>query len=258
MPLIDVHAHLQDSAFDQDRSDVIERCLTSGFDAVVLAGTTVPESRKIVEMAESNALLWALVGVHPHEAKDWSDSAIGELEELLNHPRVLGIGEIGLDFHYNFSSPDLQRQALREQWALAAQHQVPVEVHIREAFEDFFSTIKDLPAPPNVLLHCYSGGMDQLETCLERGFHFSIGGTLTFRKAEETRRAFSRIPIDRIHLETDCPYLSPEPFRSRRNEPANLSHTLRKLAEVRDLPIEELEKQLSANARQFFGTKFRK
>ncbi len=253
MRLIDVHAHLQDPAFDGDLEEVLQRSSQAGIVATVLPGTTMLDSRRAVELAERHHGLYAMVGVHPHEAKDWEARALPELEELLTHPKVLGIAEIGLDFHYTFSTPDQQREALAEQWRLAARLGVPVEVHVREAFPEFFGTVAQLPAPPRVMLHCYSGGIEETRIAAKHGWHFSIGGSLTFKKAEECRTIFAELPAERIHLETDCPYLSPEPFRGRRNEPGNLSHTLQKLAEIRKQDPEAIADQLWKNARDFFG-----
>lgn len=253
MRLIDVHAHLQDPAFDQDLPEVLSRAAEAGVTATVLAGTTLPDSRRSVEMAERGHGLWCLVGVHPHEAKDWEPGSLAELEALVSHPKVLGIGEIGLDFHYHFSPPEQQRLALTEQWCLAARLGLPVEVHVREAFTEFFGTVRELPAPPRVMLHCYSGGEEETKIALQKGWHFSIGGALTFRKADLSRKIFAELPPDRVHLETDCPYLSPEPFRGRRNEPGNMVQTLHRLAEVRRITPEAAAEQLWKNAREFFG-----
>ncbi|HNV69179.1 MAG TPA: TatD family hydrolase [Candidatus Ozemobacteraceae bacterium] len=253
MRLIDVHAHLQDPAFDTDLGEVLQRAAEAGVTATVLPGTTMADSRRAVQLAERHHGLWAMVGVHPHEAKDWESTALTELEEMLKHPKVLGIAEIGLDFHYAFSTPEQQRLALTEQWCLAARLGAPVEVHVREAFPEFFGTVAQLPPPPRVMLHCYSGGFDETKIAVKQGWHFSIGGSLTFKKAEECRAIFAELPADRVHLETDCPYLSPEPFRGRRNEPGNLSHTLQRLAEVRRQTHDTLADQLWKNARDFFG-----
>ncbi|MFZ2956384.1 MAG: TatD family hydrolase [Candidatus Ozemobacteraceae bacterium] len=255
LALIDVHAHLQDDAYQADRETVVARCREAGMTAVINAGTDLENSRHALKLAENEPIFWALAGFHPHEAKHWTDSAapIAELENLLNHPKVLGVGEIGLDYHYDFSPHDVQQQVFIAQWDLAARHSLPAVVHIREAFDDFWNLIANRPAPPQVLLHCFSGNMEQARLALDHGFHFSIGGPLTFPKSEETRLIFKFLPADLIHLETDCPYLSPVPFRGKRNEPANVIHAFRKLCEIRQAEPGELATTLSSNAQRLFA-----
>jgi TatD DNase family protein len=251
--LIDVHAHLQDEAFFQDLDGVLGRIEEERFAAVINAGTDLANSRAAVHLAETKPWLWALAGFHPHEAKLWNDDSLAGLEKLLDHPRVLGVGEIGLDYHYHHSEPETQKRVFLLQWELACRRQLPAIIHIRSAFDDFFALINDRPHPPKVLLHCFSGNLDIARRALDLGFHFSIGGPLTFHKNEDGRAVFRLLPEDRIHLETDCPYLAPEPFRGKRCEPAHLTHSFRKLCQIRKADETAMVRRLADNARAFFG-----
>lgn len=255
LPLIDVHAHLQDDAFNPDRPATLERCRQAGLAAVINAGTDLPNSRAALAIARAEPLCWALAGVHPHEAKSWTETSLPELEPLLDDPKVLGVGEMGLDYHYDFSPREIQKTAFLAQWDLAARRQVPIVVHLREAFDDFWNFIAKRPAPPRVLLHCFSGDLEQARRGLDLGYHFSIGGPLTFPKSDDTRRVFAFLPENAIHLETDCPYLTPVPFRGKRNEPARLEHSFLKLCEIRRTEPAAMAARLATNAREFFGSR---
>ena len=253
LPLVDVHAHLQDEAFADDRAATLERCRQAGLAAVINAGTDLPDSRAALEIAHAESFCWALVGVHPHEAKTWTETSLPELEALLADPKVLGLGEMGLDYHYDFSPREIQKTAFLAQWDLAARRGVPAVVHLREAFDDFWTVTAGRPAPPRVLLHCFSGDLDQARRALDHGYAFSIGGPLTFTKSEETRKVFSFLPDTLIHLETDCPYLAPIPFRGKRNEPVRIEHSFLKLCEIRRAEPAAMAQRLADNARAFFA-----
>lgn len=253
--LIDTHAHLQDEAFAGDFDAVVEKIAASDPAAIINAGTDIATSRRAVEIARMRPWFWALAGMHPHDAKKWDASSLDELRRLTDDPRTLGIGEIGLDYHYDFSPRDTQREVFLTQWRLGAKLGMPVIIHIREAFDDFFRFIEGEPRPPRVLLHCFSGDLDTARKALDAGFSFSIGGPLTYPKSEETRTIFRFLPDDRIHLETDCPYLAPVPFRGKRNDPSLIEHTFRKMCEVRRTEPEEMACILRDNALRFFAPK---
>lgn len=253
--LVDTHAHLQDEAFAGDFEAVVEKIAATNPAAVINAGTDLGTSGRAVEISRMKPWFWALAGVHPHDAKKWDASSPGELRRLAGDPRTLGIGEIGLDYHYDFSPRETQREVFLAQWRIGVELDVPVIVHIREAFGDFFRFIEGEPKPPRVLLHCFSGDMDTARRALDAGFSFSIGGPLTYPKSEDTRTIFRFLPDDRIHLETDCPYLTPIPFRGKRNDPSLIGHTFRKLCEVRRADPDEMAQILRENALRFFAPK---
>ena len=253
--LIDVHAHLQDEKFADDLPDVVRRAGNAGVTRIVNAGTTVADSRRAVEIAAQYPGCLALIGIHPHEASSFDADSINELKAMAGEPAVLGIGEIGIDFHYDFSPRDVQIKVFKELWRLAAELQMPAVIHVREAYDAFFEAIAGLPAPTGVLLHCFSGDLDIARRAVDMGFHFSIGGALTFPKSDLTREVFGFLPADRIHLETDCPYLAPQFKRGKRNEPAYLTATIEQLAKVRRLSTAAMAEILNRNAIELFGTK---
>lgn len=251
--LIDVHAHLQDAKFIDDCDQVIINAGSNGVKAIVNAGTCVETSRQAVKIARQHSCCKALVGIHPHDASKFNEQTVSELTALSKEPGVLGIGEIGLDFHYDFSPRDVQLTVFKRLWQLAAELQLPAVIHVREAFDDFFIAIAGLPAPPRVMLHCFSGDLEVARRTIDMGFHFSIGGALTFPKSDLTREVFKHIPDSLVHLETDCPYLAPQPRRGKRNEPAFLPMTLEYMAKVKKQSVSNMAEILKKNAIAFYG-----
>lgn len=251
--LIDVHAHLQDVKFADDRDQVIKNAIAANVKAIINAGTCLQTSRQAIELARQYSCCKALVGIHPHDASKFNDNSIDELKQLASLPGVLGIGEIGLDFHYDFSPRDVQTTVFKSLWQLAAELNVPAIIHVREAYDAFFLAIKDLPAPAKVMLHCFSGDLEVARKAVDMGFHFSIGGALTFPKSDLSREVFKFIPESMVHLETDCPYLAPQPKRGKRNEPAYLPMTLEFMAKVKKQPVTDMAAILKQNAVSFFG-----
>ncbi len=253
--IIDVHAHLQDEKFLDDQSEVIQRAKESGVVAIINAGTCVESSRQALSISEKYDSCFSLIGIHPHDASSFNENSVAEISQMLEHKSALAVGEIGLDYHYDFSPREKQKQVFKTLWLLAAEKQLPAIIHIREAFDDFFEIIKNIPHPPKVMLHCFSGDSKIAAKAVELGFYFSIGGPLTFKNSQETRDTFKTIPIERIHLETDCPYLAPVPKRGKRNEPAYIQHTFAAMVQLREMSDSELESQLIQNSRDFFGSK---
>ncbi|KAF1079759.1 MAG: putative metal-dependent hydrolase YcfH [Candidatus Rifleibacterium amylolyticum] len=251
--LVDVHAHLQDEKLFEECDDIVKRADEAGVKRIINAGTCVVTSKQAIDIARKHPTCSALVGVHPHDAAGATPTIIDELRKLAEQPEVVGIGEIGLDFHYNFSPPEVQVALFKDLWQLAAELNMPAVIHVREAFDEFFAAIKGLPAPEKVMLHCFSGDLEVARRAVDMGFHFSIGGALTFPKSEMTRAVFKFLPEESIHLETDCPYLAPQPKRGKRNEPAWLPLTLEYLAKARGTSNDELALVLHRNAITFFG-----
>lgn len=252
---IDVHAHLQDKRFAGEVEQCVENAVMAGVTRIINAGSSMADSRKVLELAKAYEPCYGVVGVHPHDAKTFKDADVAELKEMVKHPKILGIGEIGLDFHYDFSERDVQIEVFKKLWTLAAELGVPAVIHVREAYEAFFNAIKGLPQPEKVLLHCYSGSLETAKIAYNLGFSFSIGGVLTFKNSKKAVEVFSWLPQDRIHLETDCPYLAPQGKRGKRNEPAYVMLVAEFLANLRGISMEKLSEQLNANAKSFFGDK---
>lgn len=240
-PLIDTHCHLDARAFDADREACIGRARAAGVELLVAIGTGdgPPELDSGIRLAERYPFISATVGVHPHDAAKAGDDTWAELAALTAHPKVVAVGEIGLDYHYNFSPPETQRAAFVRQLELAREARLPVIIHTREAWRDTVDLIRRHWAPePRGVFHCFSGGPREAEEALELGFYLSFSGIVTFPKAEEIREAARLVPEDRLLVETDAPYLAPAPFRGKRNEPAFIVETVRVLARVRGVEPE--------------------
>ena len=252
--MIDSHCHLDDERFDEDRDEVIERALAAGVEAMMTIGTGdgPPDLEVAIRLAERYPSVWATVGVHPHNAAKAAAATIPRLAALAGHPKVLAIGEIGLDYHYDFSPRDVQRGVFADQLALAREAGKPIVIHTREAWEDTLDIIeRHWPAGgPGGIMHCFSGGPDEARRCLAMGFHLSFGGIVTFPKAANVREAAKITPIERLLVETDAPYLAPAPYRGKRNEPAFVVETVRRLAADRGSTAADME---SATTAAFLG-----
>jgi TatD DNase family protein len=231
--LVDSHCHLDDSKFDEDREQTIERALAAGVTRMLAIGTAdgPPELDVAIRLAERYPFVYATVGVHPHDASKANEDTFARLRDLAAHPKVIAIGEIGLDYHYDFSPRDVQRAVFERQLGIAADAKKPIVIHTREAWEDTLAQVADLTH--GGIMHCFTGDAEQARMALNGGFHISFGGVLTFPKAESLREAARIVPDERILVETDCPYLAPVPHRGKRNEPAFVVDTARRLAEVR-------------------------
>jgi TatD DNase family protein len=256
--LIDSHAHLDGPEFDADRAECLTRARAAGVGTIVLIGASgdIASARRAVALAATDAGLWATVGIHPHEAGRADDSWWSVLDELGPHPRVVAIGETGLDYHYDHSTPEQQRAAFARQLELAAALGKPVVCHIRDAHADARAMVAERgTAARGCLIHCFTGTAEEAEAWVALGCHVSFSGIVTFRgaKNEPLREAARRVPLERLLVETDCPYLAPEPMRGKRNEPAYVRHTVELLARVRGLDPAELAARTALNARTFFA-----
>ncbi len=257
MTLIDSHCHLDHEQFNADRTAVIERALEAGVTRMLAIGTGdgPPDLEAGIRMADLHPAIYATVGVHPHEAKKGSSETYKRLAELLKHPKVLALGEIGLDYHYDFSPRELQREAFVEQMRVAAEARKPIVIHTREAWADTLDLIEAYWVPTGLpgIMHCFSGGPSEAEVCVALGFYLSFGGIVTFPKTVDLQEAARRAPADRILVETDAPYLAPVPRRGKRNEPAFMVETARKVAELRGVTVEEIAQATSENFLRLTG-----
>jgi TatD DNase family protein len=252
--VIDTHCHLQDRAFDEDRDEVVERAREAGVAAMVTVGVDLSDSRAAIEVARRHRLS-AAVGIHPHEAASAPRELTGELTSLLQNERVVALGEIGLDYYYDHSPRDVQAAVLREQLRVARDRAIPVIFHQRDAFDEFTRILREewTPAMRGVV-HCFTGTPAQARVfCDEFGLFLGIGGVLTFPKAESVRDAVRDVGIGALVLETDAPYLAPVPKRGKRNEPAFVTHSAAKLAELLALSLEEVVASTDANALKLFA-----
>ena len=247
MKLVDSHCHLDDPKFDDDRDVAIARARAAGVERLLAIGTGSgpPDLEAAVRLAERYDFIYATVGVHPHDASKATEEAFVRLRELAAHPKVVAIGEIGLDYHYDFSPRPVQRDVFARQVALAAEAGRPIVIHTREAWDDTLAEVRSLRH--GGIMHCFTGDTVQARQALDRGFHLAFGGVLTFPRADSVREAARITPDDRLLLETDCPYLAPAPHRGKRNEPAFLVETARRLAELRGCTAEEIAEITTRN-----------
>ena len=248
MRLVDSHCHLDDRQFDADREETIARARAAGVATLLAIGTGngPPDLEAAIRLADQHEFIYATVGVHPHDAAKAGEETFASLRQLARHPKVRALGEIGLDYHYDFSPRDVQRTVFERQLALAAEAGLPVVIHTREAWEGTLSVLRSNWQGGGIM-HCFTGDEQQAREALDLGFHLAFGGVLTFPKAEEVRQAARITPADRLLVETDCPYLAPVPMRGKRNEPAFVAETVRRLAEVRGCSPEDVAAETAAN-----------
>ena len=248
MNLVDSHCHLDDEKYDEDREQTIERARAAGVERLMAIGTGdgPPDLETAVRLADRYPFIYATVGVHPHDAKKAGPATFDRLRELMRHPKVLAVGEIGLDYHYDFSPRETQRAVFERQLELAAEAGKPIVIHTREAWDDTLAALRAKWRGGGIM-HCFTGGERQAREALELGMHLSFGGVITFPKAEEPRQAARIVPDDRLLVETDCPYLAPVPHRGKRNEPAFMVETLKRLAAVRETTPERVAALTTAN-----------
>jgi TatD DNase family protein len=251
MRLIDSHAHLDFPQFDADRETVIQRAREAGLVAILNVGADLASSRAAVALAEQHDFIHAAVGVHPHDAKTVTSAVLGELRELARHPKVVAIGEIGLDYYRDLSPRPVQRRAFADQLALAAELALPVVVHSREAHDDVFAALKGWKGTG--VLHSYSAGLERLEEVLGMGFLIGLSGPVTFPNASGLRAVAAAVPLERLLVETDCPYLTPVPYRGKRNEPAYVRYVVEAVARARGMPAEVVAQATTVNAHSLFG-----
>ncbi len=251
MSLIDSHCHLDSKEFDADRDEVIQRALDAGVEHMIAIGTGngPPDLEAGIRMAEKYPAFFATVGIHPHDAAKVGPPDFENLTSLLTHPKVVAVGEIGLDYHYDFAPRETQKAVFIEQMAIAAAARKPIVIHTREAWDDTLDLIEQHWTPHGIggIMHCFSGGPDAAQRAIDLGFYLSFGGIVTFPKALEVQEAAKMAPRDRILVETDSPYLAPVPKRGKRNEPALVVHTARKLAELRGESFEEVSRTTTEN-----------
>ena len=248
MRVFDTHCHYDDERFDEDREEAYQRMLDAQVARCVCVGSDLPSSQRCMDFAAAHEGAFAAVGVHPHEAMDAPEDYLDTISEMLKAPKVVALGEIGLDYYYDLSPRDVQKRVMAEQVALAVRLDVPVIFHIRDAHGDMVDFFRAQKKLPQGIIHCFSGSPEIAREYVRMGFYISFAGPLTFKKAPHLQAAAQEVPMDRLLVETDSPYLSPEPKRGRRNEPAHVVYTLAKLAELRGLPVEEMAQITWENA----------
>ena len=255
--LFDTHAHLHDPWIGDDLPDVMDRAAEAGVGSIVTIGCSLEDSRNALKVAEQYEHVWATLGVHPHDAKDWTTEIESEFRTMAKHEKVVAIGEIGLDFYRNLSPHDDQYRAFEAQLALADDLNLPVVIHSRDAHEECYGVLLEWANRrtrefPIGVIHCFSGDTELAQRYVELGFMISFAGPVTYPKNHDLRAAAAAIPLESIVIETDCPYLSPQPRRGKRNEPANVRHTAELISEVRNEPLDILSQRMALSATSLF------
>lgn len=251
--LIDTHAHLDVNRFDRDRDEVVKRAQEKGVEKIINVGFDGPSSERAVKLAEKYDIVYAAVGVHPHDAKKADDDTYELLYNLTKRDKVVALGEMGLDYYRNLSPRELQQEVFKTQISLAKEVDLPIVIHDRDAHGDTLKIIKQERASlVGGVLHCFSGSSEMALECIKMGFYISFAGPVTYPNARRLRKVVEDVPLERMLVETDCPWLSPEPQRGKRNEPAYVQYVAEKIAEIKNMPLEEVIRITTKNAKDVF------
>jgi TatD DNase family protein len=251
---IDSHAHLDDERFDADREELINSLYENRVETVLNPGADLNTSKSAVALADKYPFIYAAVGCHPHDSKYMNDDTMNIFRELAKDKKVIGIGEIGLDYYYDNSDRETQKKWFREQIRLAKELDLPYIVHDRDAHEDVFRIMKEEHySGTRGILHCYSSSVEMAKEFVRLGFYISLGGPVTFKKARTPKLVAKEVPIDRLLIETDCPYLTPEPFRGKRNEPKYVRYVAEEIARIREVDVNEIAEVTKLNFKRLFN-----
>lgn len=251
MTWIDVHAHLD--KLEEGSEAALQKAISCGVERIFTIGTDPLDHPFIIEAIDKwSPYVFGTLGIHPHDSPKWNPDVKNFIIKHIQHPRLLAIGEIGLDYYYNHSDKETQIKAFREQLELAIEYNMPVEIHTRDAEEDTVRILNDYAGKVTGLIHCFTGTQYLADECLKLGFHFSISGVVTFKSADSLRAVVKSIPIENLHIETDSPFLAPVPCRGQKNTPSLMIHTAQKVAEIKGVSVEELKAQVYKNAQKLF------
>ncbi len=249
--IFDTHAHYDDSRFDEDRDELISSLKEKGVSQIVNCGCDLKSSLTTVALAEKYGFIYAAVGVHAHEAEEATESDLAEIERLYENKKVVAVGEIGLDYHYDFSPRERQLEVFEKQLILANKLDLPVIVHDREAHEDTLNLLKKYK--PKGVVHCFSGSAEMAKEIVKLGMYIGIGGAVTFKNAKKPVEVVEYLPLDRLLLETDAPYMTPVPFRGQRCDSAHIAYTAEKITEIKGIDVQELIDTCNENSKKLFG-----
>ena len=252
--LFDTHVHLNAEQFKDDLSEVVERAIEAKVERMVVVGFDRPTIEKAMELIEMYDFIYASVGWHPVDAIDMTDEDLEWIEELSAHPKVVALGEMGLDYHWDKSPKEIQQDVLRRQIRLAKKVKMPIIIHNRDATEDLLSILKEEGANEvGGIMHCFSGSVEVARECVDMNFYISLGGPVTFKNAKRPKEVAKEIPLDKLLVETDCPYLTPHPYRGKRNEPAYVKLVAEQIAELKGISLAEVGEATTENAKKIFG-----
>ncbi|MGD0784298.1 MAG: TatD family hydrolase [Sedimentisphaerales bacterium] len=255
MELIDTHAHLTYKGLMESLAEVLQRSAHAGITKCIAIGTDAEHNEKVISITEKHPNLYAVLGIHPHHASEYKAADLQRLKELTKHEKVVALGETGLDFHYNLSKPDAQKDLFKTFLEIAAEKKLPIIIHTRDAFDETMEIIdKFADKNTKIVFHCWGGTVEQTQIVLEKGFYISFTGIVTFKNAEQARETAKIVPPGRMMIETDSPFMSPEPMRKQKiNEPALLVHTAAKIAELKQMPLEIFAREVTKTTKQFFN-----
>jgi len=252
--LFDTHVHLNAEQFEEDLTEVITRAKEAGVANMIVVGFDRPTITKAMELVETYDFLYAAVGWHPVDAIDMTDADLEWIESLAAHPKVVAIGEMGLDYYWDKSPKEIQMEVFRKQIRLARRVKLPIIIHNREATADIITILREEEASlVGGIMHCFSGSVETAKECLEMNFYISLGGPVTFKNAKKPKEVAAEVPLDRLLIETDCPYLAPHPFRGKRNEPAYVKLVAEQIASIKQVSVEEVAHITTENAKKLFG-----
>jgi TatD DNase family protein len=252
--LFDTHAHLNAVQYEEDLQEVIDRALKEGVTNIVVVGFDRPTIKRAIELAEQYDFIYASVGWHPVDAIDMKEDDLKWLEEMALHPKVVALGEMGLDYYWEKSPKEVQKEVFRKQIALAKKVKLPIIIHNREATADILEILKEENASEvGGIMHCFTGSIEIAKQCIDMNFYISLGGPVTFKNAKKPKEVAAEIPLEHLLIETDCPYLTPHPYRGKRNEPAYIKYVAEQIAELKGISYEEVAEKTSDNAKRIFG-----
>lgn len=252
--LFDTHVHLNAEQYEDDLQEVINRALEKGVQNMVVVGFDEPAIKKAIQIAETYDFIYASVGWHPVDAIDMTDEHLAWIEELAQHPKVVALGEMGLDYHWDKSPKEVQKDVFRRQIRLARKVNLPIIIHNRDATEDVVTILKEEHVEEvGGIMHCFTGSIEVAKQCMDMNMYISFGGPVTFKNAKKPKEVATELPLDKLLIETDCPYLTPHPFRGKRNEPGYVSYVAEQIAELKGITYEELADITTANAKKLFG-----
>lgn len=251
--LFDTHAHLNAEQYNEDLEQVIERAKSEKVEKIVVVGFDRPTITRAMELIEEYDFIYAAIGWHPVDAIDMTDEDLAWIKDLSQHEKVVAIGEMGLDYYWDKSPKDVQKGVFRRQIALAKEVKLPIVIHNRDATEDVVTILKEEGAAEvGGIMHCFTGSLETAKACMEMNFYISFGGPVTFKNAKKPKEVVKEIPSDKLLIETDCPYLTPVPFRGKRNEPSYVKYIAEQIAELREISFEELAELTTKNAKKVF------
>ncbi|MEE3679665.1 TatD family hydrolase [Bacillus safensis] len=251
--LFDTHAHLNAEQYKEDLEQVIERAKSEKVEKIVVVGFDRPTITRAMELIEEYDFIYAAIGWHPVDAIDMTDEDLAWIKDLSQHEKVVAIGEMGLDYYWDKSPKDVQKEVFRRQIALAKEVNLPIVIHNRDATEDVVTILKEEGAAEvGGIMHCFTGSLETAKVCMDMNFYISFGGPVTFKNAKKPKEVVKEIPSNRLLIETDCPYLTPVPFRGKRNEPSYVKYIAEQIAELREISFEELAELTTKNAKKVF------